>query len=267
VSYKVYLWGTLDAIEWSQAVWKIDGRTVPLHECRRELLHDVMLPYLPKDGLIVDAGCGTARWPIYLQRMGYRIFGIEINHDAGVIAKENEASVSIVQGDIRRFPLKPASVDAVLSLGVVEHDEAGPEDALRETRRILKPNGLLILVVPYDNLFRRLVANPMHRRVTRQRRRSGAELRFGEYRFTGAEVRRFLKRTGFAVVATYPNDVLPPKNVGLWVDLNNLTYSPFAPPPTELFVLTGLKGRIAELLMRWVPWAVCGEVTFVARAV
>lgn len=267
MSYKVYLWGTLNAIEWSQAVWKIDGSTVPLDECRIELLHDVLLRHLPKDGVIVDAGCGTARWPIYLQRLGYRILGIEISHEAGVIAKANEASVGIIQGDVRQVPLKAESVDAVLSLGVVEHDEAGPVEALRETRRILKRNGLLVLVVPFDNLFRRLIGNNLYRYVNWKRRRAHAELRFGEYRFTKPEVRAFLNRSGFEVLATYPNDVLPPKNVGLWVDLNNLTYNPFLPPAMELFVLPGIKGRIAAWLMRWLPWSVCGEVTFVARAV
>ncbi len=267
MSFKVYLWGTLDAIEWSQAVWKLDGGTVPLDECRIELLHDVLLKYLPKDGLIVDAGCGTARWPIYLQRMGFRIFGIEISHAAGVIAKANEATVRIIQGDVRHAPLKAESVDAVLSLGVVEHDEAGPLDALREARRILKRNGLLVLAVPFNNLFRRLLGNHLYRYVIWKRGRPRTELRFGEYRFTKPEVRDFLKRSGFKVLATYPNDMLPPKNVGLWVDLSNLTYSPFAPPPMELFVLPGIKGRIAAWLIRWVPWVVCGEVTFVARAV
>ena len=266
MSYKVYLWGSLSAVEWSQAVWKKDGRLVSVEEAEEELLHSVLTKYLPKDGTIVDAGCGTARWPMYFQRLGYRIFGIEISRDACVIAKENDPAVGILQANVKQVPLKEHSVDAVMSLGVVEHDEAGPLDALREAHRILKPNGLLILAVPYNNLFRRLIVNPLHAYVNRQRRRVNAPLCFGEYRFDKREVRGFLKRAGFEVLAAYPNDAQPPRTVGLWVDYDNLTYNPLRPPPSELFVLPGIMGKIASSLLRWVPWLVCAEVAFVARA-
>jgi len=36
--------------------------------------------------------------------------------------------------------------------------------------------------------------------------------------------------------------------------------------PEDLFIVPGLKGRIARALVRTVPWLVCGEVVFVARA-
>jgi SAM-dependent methyltransferase len=165
------------------------------------------------------------------------------------------------------MPLRTASADAVLSLGVVEHDEAGPLASLRELHRILKPGNLLVLAVPFNNLFRRLLVNHLQRFVDRRRRRAKMSLGFAEYRFSRRELRRFLEQAGFEPIGVYPNDLLPPKVMGLWVDYDNLVVNPLVDRgPKDLFVMTGLKGRIARALVRYVPWLVCGEVVFVARA-
>lgn len=267
MSYKVYLPGSFDALEWSQAVWKfLEGRTVAVEECEQELLHRVLVERLPADGLIVDAGCGTGRLPIYFHRRGYRFVGVDVDHDACVIGRENEPGVPVVQGDVRQMPLRSHSVDAVVSLGVVEHDEAGPLAALCEARRVLKPQGLLVLAVPYNNLFRRVLVNRLQDRVTRRRRREGKQLHFAEYRFSKAEIRTLLQQAGFQALAVYPNDTLPPRTMGLWVDYHNLVEHDVAAGVPEIFRLPGLAGRVASRLLRWFPGLVCGEVAFIARA-
>jgi SAM-dependent methyltransferase len=266
MSYKLHLWGSTSALEWSQAVWKVAGRTVDLDICEHEFLRDILARHLRKDALLVDAGCGTARWPIYLRRRGYRAMGVEIDHEAAVVARENDAGLPLVQADVWQLPFKSQSIDAVLSLGVVEHNEEGPLGALRETQRVLKPGGLLILAVPFNNLFRRLVVNHLQTYVNRQRRKIYPEFRFGEYRFTQREVRSFLQRTGFEVIAQYPNDTRPPWTVGLWVDYSNLVFSPLAPQSGTPFILPGWKGKAARGALRTVPWLVCAEIVVVARA-
>ncbi len=268
MSYKIYLFDALSPIEWSQAGWKLEGDEVNLDDCRIEFIHDVMFANLPRDGLIVDAGCGVARWPIYLRQKGYRVFGLEWSQEACRLGKRTDPGLEVVRSDVRRTPLKDASVDAVLSLGVVEHDESGPIEALREARRILKPGGVMILAVPYNNPLRRLVVNRLQSWVTRRRRRASWKLGFAEYRFSAREVRGFLRETGFEAQSMHPNDLRAPKNMGLWVDYNNLIINPFRPVAREqLFLLPGVAGRLAGLLTRWTPWLVSGEVICVARAV
>jgi SAM-dependent methyltransferase len=268
MSFKIYLWDALTPIEWSQAAWRVEGKaSVSPQAGEGEFIRDVLPRYLPRDGLIVDAGCGTAKWPIYLRRAGYCCVGVEISHAACLMAREIDAGLPLVGGDTRRLPFRAGAADAVLSFGVVEHDEAGPLESLRELRRILKSGRLLVVAVPFNNLFRRLLVNHLQRWVTWRRRRAGARLGFAEYRFTKREVRRFLRQAGFKPLAAYPNDLRPPKLMGLWVDWDNLFANPLRPKtPEELFIMPGLKGRIGSVLVRSVPWLVCGEVVIVARA-
>src|SRR5262249_2006868 len=172
--------------------------------------HDVLLEHLPKDGLIVDAGCGTAKWPIYLGRAGYRCVGVEISHDACLAARAVDPTLRLVRGDTRRPPLKSGRADAAPPLGVGQHGEAGRGAGLRELRRLLKPGGLLVLAVPFNNLFRRLLVNHLQTWVTWRRRRARMSLGFAEYRFSAREVRRHLADAGFETLAPYPNVLHPP---------------------------------------------------------
>src|SRR5262245_61417975 len=139
MSYKIYLWAVFDPIEWSQVAWRVEDQNVPTDDCELELVHDIIVQHMPKPGLIVDAGCGTAKWVIHLRQLGYQVMGIDISHRANTIAKKKDPGAGLMVADTRQTPLKDQSVDAVLSLGVVEHDEAGPHAGLREIHRILKP--------------------------------------------------------------------------------------------------------------------------------
>ncbi|MCI0637356.1 MAG: methyltransferase domain-containing protein [Actinobacteria bacterium] len=267
MSYKIHLLDALGPVEWSQATWRLEGAHVPVDDCTEELIHPLLLASLPRDGLCVDAGCGSAKWPIHLRRLGYRVVGIDVSREACALAHTTDPGLGVTVGDVRRLPLRSGSVDALLSFGVVEHDERGPDVALAEARRVLRDGGLLVLSVPFDNPLRRLVINHVQSWVTRRRRRAGMPLGFVEYRFTAREVRRFVTRAGFHVASVHPNEYRPPRTVGLWVDWQNLTFDPFATiGPEELFRLPGRWGRIAAALVRHAPWLACGEVVVLAHA-
>jgi SAM-dependent methyltransferase len=266
VSYKVYLLDALGPIEWSQATWLIGGEAIG-DDCDEELIHEVMLRHLPRDGLIADAGCGTGKWTSHLRRRGYRTIGIDISPRAAATARARDPALALVVGDTRRAPLGDHAFDAVISLGVVEHEESGPVPALRELHRLLKPGGTLVLDVPYNSPLRRLVTNRVHDWVTRRRRRAGWKLGFTEYRFSGREVRRFLEEAGFEPLSVHPNDYRPPKNIGVWVDWHNIRFNPLVPSvPEHMFMLPRRLRRIVGVLNRRVPWVACGAITFIARA-
>jgi SAM-dependent methyltransferase len=227
----------------------------------------VLLDHLPRTGLILDAGCGTAKWPMYLGRRGFRVIGVDISREACAIARRADPGVALVIGDTRRSAIRDHVFDAVISLGVVEHEEKGPDEGLRELHRVLKPGGTLVLDVPFNNPLRRLGMNHVQSWMTRKRRRAGWPLGFAEYRFSLGEVRRYLRRANFTPLKAYPNDLYPPRNMGIAVDYRNIQFNPLRPPKhEELFVLPGMLGRVANTLMRWTPWLVAGSVVVVARA-
>jgi hypothetical protein len=80
-------------------------------------------------------------------------------------------------------------------------------------------------------------------------------------------MRGFLRAAGFEPLAAYPNDLQPPKNMGLWVDWNNAMFNPLRPNTGPMFEFPGAIGRVVNLLQRRAPWLISGEVVFVCRAV
>ncbi|HWP67343.1 MAG TPA: methyltransferase domain-containing protein [Candidatus Limnocylindria bacterium] len=246
--------------------WRVESQA-PADDVDAELTYDVVLASLPPQARVVDAGCGMGKWPIALRRLGHHAVGLDLSRAALELARDRDPAVPLVVADARCMPLRSHVLDAVLSEGVVEHEEEGPLASLRELHRVLKPGGTLILDVPYDNWLRRLVMNHLQTWVTARRRRAGWTLGFSEYRYTHREVLGFLEAAGFEPISAHPNDRKPPKNVGVWVDYHNLIFDPFKPtPPATLFVLPPLATRIIGPLIHRVPWLLCGTITVIARA-
>ncbi len=158
MSFKVFMPGALSATEWSQAGWRLGE---PVDEAEHKLITPVLRRHLPVDGLVLDAGCGTGKWVAHLARLGYRVIGLDLSADALAAARRDAPRAGLARADTQCAPIRDGAVDAVLSLGVVEHDERGPLAGLRELHRILKPGGMLVLDVPFNNWFRRLVTNPV----------------------------------------------------------------------------------------------------------
>jgi SAM-dependent methyltransferase len=104
---------------------------------------------------VLDAGCG----------LGY---GIEILAEAGAIAvtgvdldpgavAESKARVgdraeAIVEGDLLDLPLEDDSFDVVVCFETIEHLD-GAEKALAEMRRVLRPDGVLIVSSPNPDVY------------------------------------------------------------------------------------------------------------------
>lgn len=211
---------------------------------------------------ILESGCGTGRWMAFFERLGHRAVGIDDSAGPLRVARQHDAALRLVRADILACPFQDASFDAVFSSYVAEHFEDGPEPLLREIHRLLRPDGVLILIVPYDNLFRRVVT---HRALqgfyflARLRRRP---LAFTEFRYRRGEVERFLQSSGFRVEHCEPDDFKPPWAKGISLDLGPL--------------VAGRNGRggwepnafgrlLAGALNAISPWISSAGVLFVAR--
>jgi SAM-dependent methyltransferase len=122
---------------------------------------DLFLTYIPKEGRIIDGGCGFGKWVIYLTQRGYNVVGIDNNEIAIAKLKEFDKLLQVELGDILDIHYPDNSFDAYISMGVIEHFEDGPLPALKEAHRVLKPNGLIFVSVPTVNIMRKFIRRPL----------------------------------------------------------------------------------------------------------
>lgn len=134
-----------------------------LHNLQAHLIGRVTRPlveqYLPKGGVAVDLGCGSGTMVRELSGRAATAIGVDLDDSA--FGKHAELSVRgedareldrrpgafLVRRSLYDVPVRDASVDLVTSRWVFEHLEQ-PSAAIREIRRILKPGGVVLLVIP-----------------------------------------------------------------------------------------------------------------------
>lgn len=102
----------------------------------------------PKKGLILDAGTGTARIPIFIcqERFEWQIIGIDLSQNMLIIGDKNikeaglEKRIKLELVDGKNMPYPDNNFDAAISNSIVHH----LPDMLpfwREVKRVLKPGG------------------------------------------------------------------------------------------------------------------------------
>ena len=221
---------------------------------------------LPREGPILDAGCGGGRWLLRLQRDGRNAIGVDLHLPVLRGIKAYDRIVPLVAASVTALPVQSGSIAGLVSLGVVEHDEAGPGAALREFARVLRPGGRLLVSVPFNNVVRRLVINQWYRWYNT--RWVGRGYYFVEFRFSRREIVAALQQAGFRIRACFPHDFVPPRNMGLVADRNMLNIR-LAPrdgelrlhlPPDQGWRLEGWRGVIGRILMRVSPWLAAAEI-------
>ena len=170
---------------------------------RRSPLTTLIETALPESGRILEAGCGLGQYVILLRERGYAAVGVDWSLEALRRCRKGAPTAPVGVMNLAALGVKSGVVAAFLSLGVVEHDPAGPERILTEARRVLAPGGRLILSVPYLNGVRRLLRSYLIRRQTRLREQGG---QFYQYAFTRREVRTLLESHGFRLLSFSPYD-------------------------------------------------------------
>lgn len=112
------------------------------------------LSLLPKEGMILDIGCGRGRIDFALVDLGHKVIGLDYVKDI-VESNNDEAKtrnvldkVRFVEGSAFDIPFADASFDGALDIGVAHHFTKDELVLYRdEISRVLKKGGLLFLVV------------------------------------------------------------------------------------------------------------------------
>ena len=107
---------------------------------RHEAGYLAALPFV--SGVVVDAGCGEGDGLRVLAAGGCSVVGLD--YDAGCLSR---APAPAVRCNLVALPLAPVSVDAVVSLQVVEHLWT-PDEFLAGCARVLRPGGRLVVTTP-----------------------------------------------------------------------------------------------------------------------
>lgn len=103
-----------------------------------------------KGNVILDAGCGTGKFTKILEKLSNKYIGIDLSNDQlnKARTKSTKDNSEFIQANLINIPLPDNSVDIIIStwvLGTIK-DIAERNKCIQELRRILKPNGKIILV-------------------------------------------------------------------------------------------------------------------------
>lgn len=193
---------TMDGI-WD-AHWR--GREGLREDLSDEPLWETIRDELDRPGRLLEAGCGTGQWVQFLGTLGHDVVGVDYAASGLEVGRAHNPSLELTQADFRQLPFEEETFDYVASFGAVEHDADGPEGALQEFRRVLKPDGKLMCSVPCLNLYRTMGLPWMviqkwlkSRGMLRRLWGKAAPFAFYEYMWSPGTYATILNRCGFEV--------------------------------------------------------------------
>ncbi len=108
----------------------------------------------PRGLKILDAGCGEGIYTLFLAQREASLTGVDLSYEYVAIARELTKSLGLradhLVCDLAHLPLPEGYFDWVICNSVLEHVD---EDmlALKEMRRVLKPQGMLFLTVDCED--------------------------------------------------------------------------------------------------------------------
>ena len=146
---------------------------------RKSVLSDAVRAFadehFAKDGVFVEAGCGSAESSSRIDPAGRTLVAMDISRLAVAAARRVPVFRGLLQGDLFRLPFRDGSVAGLWNLGVMEHftEEEG-RTLLREFARVLRPGGVALLFWPPEFGSSRLVLAP----IEALRSRHGAPFHF-----------------------------------------------------------------------------------------
>lgn len=112
----------------------------------------------------MDIPCGVG-WGTSLLKRTKLVIGIDISSEAIDYAKEHYENKNrkFHVGNMQSIPLKDDSVDVVICLEGFEHvSKDTGANFLKESKRVLRLDGLLIMTCPVLNEYGKSTGNPYH---------------------------------------------------------------------------------------------------------
>lgn len=113
----------------------------------RAISHALLANLMPVTGPILELGCGSGVFlrQLNAQRPAQSGIGLDTNGLALGYAHRQVGGSPLVQADLRRLPFAAERFRLLIALDVLDQNGINLQQALRECRRVLQPDGLLFL--------------------------------------------------------------------------------------------------------------------------
>jgi SAM-dependent methyltransferase len=145
------------------------------------------------DGPVLEAGCGAGRVVRHYHERGTEIIGLDFIASVLAAIRRQDATISLVAGDITKLSFPDETFSAVLAFGLYHGLENGLEEAMADTRRVLRTGGLLCASMRLDNFQNRMTDRMAESNAI------SAERAFHKLNLTTAEFKTLVTGSGFEV--------------------------------------------------------------------
>lgn len=116
---------------------------------------------------VLDVASGEGYGSAQIAQVARSVVGVEYSESTvrGAVLNFPRQNLRFLQADARALPLADASVDAVISFETIEHFD-GQEAFLSEIRRVLRPDGFVVISTPDRDVYSPpdALPNEYHRR-------------------------------------------------------------------------------------------------------
>lgn len=119
-----------------------------------------------------------------------------------------------MRGDVTCLPYEDNSMSGYISLGVVEHFIEGPQKAIAEAYRVLRPGGIAIITTPNISFYVRYrkLKTRIKKAIKKLIGRRIIDRPFFQYEYTPEQLKHFCQAQGFYVSRAEGCDLLFPFN-------------------------------------------------------
>jgi ubiquinone/menaquinone biosynthesis C-methylase UbiE len=165
----------------------------PADDTRLERLHRYLLAReLAQDKTVLNMACGEGEGASLLAAVAHRVIGVDTEQEVIVRASRRfgRSNLTFRSGSCTAIPVMDASIDLLVSFETLEFDTRHPR-MLAEMRRVLAPNGLLILsTLNRDGYAAGAPRNPFHvGALTRAELEQLLRTQFSQVSFAGQRMR------------------------------------------------------------------------------
>ncbi len=149
---------------------------------------DLLSKYGKNNGSLFDIGAATGFFLKLAKDRGFKVSGVEMSDHAASMARSK--GIDVATGDLMSLNLDSNSYDVVTMLDVLEH-MSDPFVELREVKRILKPNGLVVINSPDgQSLLAKILKTNWHLVLPPEHL----------FYFSQKNLAMFMKKNGFSVI-------------------------------------------------------------------